>query len=80
MGQKLFMVKYNEKDEVKKMKKVLIFLLVVGVLMGTFVITEEMSEASLELVEFSEGENLESSGEPGPCGGGDGGGQGGIPG
>jgi len=62
------------------MKKVLIFLLVVGVLvLGTCAVAEEISEEiSFEHVDFSEGEDPDSSGDP--CGGGTGGGPGGVPG
>ena len=62
----------------ERMKKVLIFLLVAGVLvLGTCAIAEEISEEiSFERVDFSEGENP----DPSPCGGGDGQGPGGIPG
>jgi hypothetical protein len=68
---------------VKIMKKVLIFLLVLGVLMiGTFAVAEQLPESSDEISDFSEGGNFGNSGlgDPAPCGGGDGGGQGGIPG
>lgn len=65
------------------MKKVLMFLVVVGVLlMGTFAIAEELSESSSEKGDFSEDENLggPADGNPAPCGGGSGGGPGGVPG
>lgn len=63
------------------MKKVLIFLLVVGVLMlGTLAIAEEISE-SYECREFLEGDLGDpANGDPTPCGGGSGGGPGGAPG
>ncbi len=63
------------------MKKVLIFLLVVGVLMlGTFAMAEEISE-SYDLGEFSEGDLGDTTnGGTTPCGGGDGAGPGGAPG
>ena len=65
----------------ERMKKVLILLLVVGVLIGTFAVAVGMSEEiSLEHREFSEGEELTDPGDPTPCGGGDGGGPGGCPG
>lgn len=65
----------------ERMKKVLILLLVVGVLIGTFAIAEEISEEiSLEHTEFSGGEELTDPGDPTPCGGGDGAGPGGCPG
>jgi len=63
------------------MKKVLILLLVVGVLIGTFAIAEGVSEEiSSEHTEFSKGEELTDPGDPTPCGGGSGGGPGGVPG
>lgn len=65
------------------MKKVLIFLLVVGVLIGTFTAVEVLCEdSSQESVDFSS-ENFESLGygDPAPCGeGGPVGGGGGAPG
>ncbi len=63
------------------MKKVLIFLLVVGVLMlGTCAMAEEISE-SYDLGEFSEGDLGDpTNGDPTPCGGGSGSGPGGAPG
>ena len=65
------------------MKKVLILLLVFGVLMmGAFAVAEVFPESLDEISDFSEGEDFGDSGlgDPAPCGGGDGGGQGGIPG
>ncbi|MBU7025660.1 MAG: hypothetical protein HXS48_01865 [Theionarchaea archaeon] len=60
------------------MKKVLILLLVIGVLIGTFAIAEAFSEGiSLDQGDFSEGEELT---DPDPCGGGSGEGPGGVPG
>jgi len=61
------------------MKKVLIFLLVVGILLiGTVSAIEEISEQPLtQQVEYSD----ESGEDPTPCGGGGGGsGDGGVPG
>lgn len=63
------------------MKKVLILLLVVGVLiLGTSSVIEELSENCSQDVEFSDGETFEPDGDSGPCGKGEGAGQGGIPG
>ena len=64
------------------MKKVLTLLVVLGILlMGTFAIAGELSESLDEKSDISEGEDFGDSGlGPTPCGGGDGGGQGGIPG
>lgn len=63
------------------MKKVLIFLLMVGVLaLGTCAVAEEMSETS-EHVNFSGEENIQDSYDNlTPCGGGDVDGGGPIPG
>ena len=63
------------------MKKVFVFLLLVGVLMlGTFVMADEISE-SYDLETFPEGDPEDpASGGPAPCGGGSGGGPGGAPG
>ncbi len=63
------------------MKKVLIFILMVGVLvLGTCAIAEEMSEA-FEHVDFSGEESTQDSyDDPTPCGGGDVDGGGPIPG
>jgi hypothetical protein len=66
---------------VKIMKKVLIFLLVLGVLMiGTFAVAEQLPESPDEVSDFSESEPEGTNEDPIPCGGGSGGGQGGIPG
>jgi hypothetical protein len=63
------------------MKKVLIFLIMVGVLiMGTFAIAEELPEFLCEICDLFEAEELGEYGDPIPCGGGSGAGQGGIPG
>ncbi len=63
------------------MKKVLILLLVVGVLiLGISSVIEELSENCSQDVEFSDGETFEPDGDSTPCSGGDGHGQGGIPG
>lgn len=60
------------------MKKVLIFLIMVGVLfMGTFAIAEELPESLGDIGDLF---NSENHGNPAPCGGGSGAGQGGIPG
>ena len=63
------------------MKKVLIFLLVLGVLIiGTFAVAEKFPESSDEMSDFSESDPEKTNEDPIPCGGGSGGGQGGIPG
>ena len=63
------------------MKKVLLLLIVVGVLfMGTFAIAEEFGKSLGEMRDFSEGDSEGTYGDPIPCGGGDGGGPGGVPG
>lgn len=60
------------------MKKVLIFLIMVGVLfMGTFAMAEELPESLSEIRDLF---SSEYHGGPAPCGGGSGAGQGGIPG
>jgi hypothetical protein len=67
---------------VKIMKKVLIFLLVIGVLMiGTFAVAEEFPESLDEISNSLESDPEEPNEEPIPCGGGgSGGGPGGLPG
>jgi len=60
------------------MRKMIVFLLIVGVLLaGTFAITEEITEEvmSQENVDFSEGESFTDSGYGNtmPCGGAQGG-------
>lgn len=64
------------------MKKVLIFLLMVGILMlGTCAITEELSKEVLEHIGLSGNENTQDGhDDPIPCGGGDVDGGGPIPG
>ena len=62
----------------ERMRKMIVFLLIVGVfLVGTFAITEEITEEvmSQENVDFSEGESFTDSGygDPAPCGGAQGG-------
>lgn len=56
------------------MKKMLAILLIVGILVsGTFSVIAEVSEESLcEDIDFTD-ENIDSFGDPAPCGGGDGG-------
>ena len=61
------------------MRKVLIILLVIGFIIGTFSVVEELSEElSTEQVDFSDGDTPEGgAGDPIPCGGGEGSGRGG---
>lgn len=61
------------------MKKVLVLLLVVGVLIGTFATVEMSEEISFDHGDFSQGEDIPDS-DSAPCGGGDGAGPGGAPG
>jgi tRNA G37 N-methylase TrmD len=64
------------------MKKVLIVLAMVGILIiGTLTAVERLlEETSSEFRSFSEDEHVDDPVDPTPCGGGDGGGQGGVPG
>ena len=62
----------------ERMRKMIVFLLIVGVLIaGTFAVTEEITEVARpqENVDFSEGESFTDSGygDPAPCGGAQGG-------
>ena len=64
------------------MKKVLIVLAMVGILtIGTLTAAERvLEETSSEFRDFPAGEDVDDPADPIPCGGGDGGGQGGVPG
>jgi hypothetical protein len=64
------------------MRKVLVILLVIGFIIGTFSGVEELSEElSFEQTDFSDGGLPEGGiGDPAPCGGGGSGGGGGQPG
>jgi hypothetical protein len=65
-----------------RMREVLVLLLIVGILLGTFAVIEGMSEEyfSVEHTVFSGNEGLEDNpGDPAPCGG-EGGGGGSAPG